>query len=47
MFFIFWFFALGSCDLSQAEKEIIVCSAVQINIMTTILNQNGPMAMAR
>ena len=31
--------AVGSSDLSQAEKEITLCKAEQINKMKT---QNGP-----
>ena len=38
----FWLLALGSRDLSQAEKEIIDCYAEQIHKMTTIFTQNGP-----
>jgi hypothetical protein len=33
--------AVGSKDLSQAEKEIIVCQAEQIHKMTIIFTQNG------
>jgi hypothetical protein len=33
--------ALGSRDLSQAEKEIIVCQGKQIHKMTPIFTQNG------
>ena len=29
--------AVKSCDLSQAEKEIIACKAEQINKMTPII----------
>jgi hypothetical protein len=32
--------AVGSRDLSQAEKEITACKAEQINIMITIFTQN-------
>ena len=34
-------FAVGSKDVSQAEKEIIVCQAEQIHKMTSIRTQNG------
>ena len=36
----FWLLALGSRDLSQAEKERNSCKAEQINKMTTIFTQN-------
>ena len=32
--------AVGSRDLSQAEKEITLCKAEQIHKMTTIFTQN-------
>ena len=34
----FWLLAVGSNDLSQAEKEITACKAEQINKMTTIFS---------
>ena len=37
----FWLFAVGSCDLSQAEKEITACKAEEIHKLTTIFTQNG------
>ena len=37
----FWLLALGSCDLSQVEKEITSFQAEQINKTTTIFTQNG------
>ena len=40
MFFSFLQLAVGSRDLSQAEKEITLCKAEQIHKMTTILTQN-------
>ena len=35
----FWLLAVGSCDLSQAEKETTACKADQIHKMTTIFTQ--------
>ena len=34
------FGAVGCCNLSQAEKEIAVCEAVQIHKMITMFTQN-------
>ena len=42
VFFSFLQLAVGSRDLSQAEKEITLCKAEQIHKMTTIFTQNGP-----
>ena len=36
----FWLLAVGSRDLSPAEKKITACKAEQINKMTTIFSQN-------
>ena len=36
----FWLLAVGSNDLSEAEKEITACKAEQTNKMTTIFSQN-------
>ena len=41
MSFSFLQLAVGSRDLSQAEKEITLCKAEQIHEMTTIFTQNG------
>ena len=40
MFSNFWLLAVGSRDLSQAEKEITACKVEQIHKMTTIFTQN-------
>ena len=37
----FWLLAVGSRDLSQAEKEITACKADQIHKMTTIFTLNN------
>ena len=36
----FWFFAVGSRDLSQAEREITASKAEQKQNMATIFTQN-------
>ena len=38
----FWLLAPELRDLSQAEEQMIVGQAEQINEMTTIFTQNGP-----
>ena len=41
MFCSFWLLAVGSRDLSLAEKEGTALKAMQIHKMTTICAQNG------
>ena len=36
----FWLLAVGSRDLSQADKETTACTAEQIHNMTNIFTQN-------
>ena len=48
MFSNFWLLAVGSLDLSQAEKEITDCKVEQIHKLTTIFTQKdnlGPFWM--
>ena len=48
MFSNFWLLAVGSRDLSQAEKEITACKVEQIHKLTTIFTQKdnlGPFWM--
>ena len=40
MSFSFLQLAVGSRDLSQAEKEMTICKAEQIHKMTIIITQN-------
>ena len=41
MSFSFLQLAVGSRDLSQAEKEITLCKAEQIHKMTTVIEMNN------
>ena len=41
----FWLLALGSRDLSQADKETTACKAEQIHNMTNIFTQNDNLAL--
>ena len=48
MFSNFWLLAVGSRDISQAEKEITACKVEQIHKLTTIFTQKdnlGPFWM--